>query len=930
MTAAVLSLILFLSGASALIFQTLWLRLGGLAFGNSVWSAAIVLSSFMAGLALGNGLAARGRWRPRRPLRTYAGLELAVGFFGCTVVFLLPVLGGTLRPVFQTLWPHDSLINIVRLIVSFLILLVPTTGMGLTLPVLLDDAVLRRFDLRRATGLLYGANTLGAVLGVIAGERWLVAAVGLWGAGMVAAAASATAAGLAWLVAPGGAIQPATERTSPRRAVATRLLFVCFGTGAIFLGLEVVWFRFLGLYVASSTTAFSVMLAVLLSGIGLGGLTAGVVRRVVSVPLLLLLAALATMLCYAFFPVPTPAAQSGWLYLESPRQVAWLAAALGFPVAFASGVLFPALVAAMGEGAADRMQAAGLATLFNTVGAALGPLLTGFVLLPALGFQNTLLVGAAGYAMLALVAGGRAMWSWREGACVGPATVTMGVIACFIFFPWHRDEVHFGNARRAFEADGSRLMKRIEGTSDTLQLLRCDVFGQPYHHRLVTNGFSMSGTHPRSQRYMRLFAQLPLALRPGSKEALLICYGVGVTADAFTHDALLERLDIVDVSREVFGLAGESAATLGSNPLSDRRVHSFVQDGRFFLQANARRYDIITGEPPPLKVAGAVNLYTGEFFSLMRERLKPDGIATFWLPIYQLQVDEVKAVLAAFHQAFPNTSVWSGPDQEWIMLGMNGPGRALTEAELRRLWTDPGMAADLVRHGLEVPEQLGALFLMDADEVGRITTGFAPLTDQFPQRLTGAAPNADAIHKFAWTYLEGPVAYRRFQESALMRTIWPKPMTAALEPYFAIREFRYLATVTSSNWLAALDLYLRDTRLRTPVLEVLNTDEYRVAIAEKVRATANPPREDIRSDLIAGALARRDFPTAIRLLEGDKMGGPANSNDVILLTYLYCLTNQVAQAERFAAGVAPSLPRDSFLTWFWDKLRVDFGFRPPR
>ncbi len=196
--------------------------------------------------------------------------------------------------------------------------------------------------------------------------------------------------------------------------------------------------------------------------------------------------------------------------------------------------------------------------------------------------------------------------------------------------------MHFANARRPFEADGSRLLKKIEGTADTLQLLRRDVFGEPYYYRLVTNAYSMSGTLPRSQRYMRLFAYLPLALRPESENALLVGYGVGVTADAFTRDAHLKHLDIVDTSKEVFDLASSYSGPGYSNPLRDPRVKTFVQDGRFFLQASPQRYDIITGEPPPLKVAGTVNLYTQQFFALMNGRLKDGGIATFWLPIYQL------------------------------------------------------------------------------------------------------------------------------------------------------------------------------------------------------------------------------------------------------------------------------------------------------
>src|SRR5436309_13552376 len=166
---AILSGILFLSGIGALIFETLWLRLSGLAFGNSVWAAALILSSFMAGLALGNGIAASSRIRRWRPLHLYAVLELLVALFGCTIVFGLPLLGELIRPAWQTLWNYQPALLGLRFIISFLILLVPTMAMGLTLPVLIEDPVLRQTNFGRAIGFLYGSNTLGAVVGVVRG-----------------------------------------------------------------------------------------------------------------------------------------------------------------------------------------------------------------------------------------------------------------------------------------------------------------------------------------------------------------------------------------------------------------------------------------------------------------------------------------------------------------------------------------------------------------------------------------------------------------------------------------------------------------------------------------------------------------------------------------------------------------------------------------
>jgi spermidine synthase len=196
---AVASGILFLSGCSALLFETLWLRLSGLAFGNSVWSAALILSSFMAGLALGSAIAASSTLWRFRPFRIYAGLEVIVAVFGCTLVFGLPLLGEWLRPLFQALWNHQQWLNVLRFAMSFLILLVPTTAMGLTLPVLVEDPVLKRQEFGKTIGVLYGFNTLGAVAGALLGEIYLVRVCGLLGTGLTAGCVSCAAAGIAWL-----------------------------------------------------------------------------------------------------------------------------------------------------------------------------------------------------------------------------------------------------------------------------------------------------------------------------------------------------------------------------------------------------------------------------------------------------------------------------------------------------------------------------------------------------------------------------------------------------------------------------------------------------------------------------------------------------------------------------------------------------------
>jgi spermidine synthase len=952
MRLAILSVVLFLSGISALIFETLWLRLSGLAFGNSIWAAALILSSFMAGLALGTAIAASLELAIR-PLKVYAALEVAVALFGCTIVFALPIVGELLRPLFQALWNHQTVLLALRVLFSFVILLIPTTAMGLTLPVVLEDRVLAHSEFGRALGILYGFNTIGAVVGALVGELFLIKAFGLWGTSLAAGLLNCVAAVVALLLALAKHPSPSPVPSNRGERIKVRgefndlkhdrrlrlnvdyrppwkLLFVSFGAGCILLTLEVVWFRFLRLYVASSATAFSLMLAIVLAGIGLGGMASdGLLKRMrqSALPILLVTAAILTPLCYILFPVPKLGEGEKNFYLESWPQIALISLALMFPVAFLSGVLFPAIAARVQENVPSRMNSLGITTLFNTAGAAIGPLLAGFVLLPKFGFQSSLIICAAIYLLLCVLVSKKSNWSLKHpsGVALFGLCILFGLLVAL--FPFHLDEMHFGNARKLYESEEQHLVKKIEGTTGTWQLLRRDLFGLPYYYRLMTDGFSMSATNPRNQRYMRLFAYLPSALHPQPQDALLIAFGCGVTADALTHDVDLRHIDIVDISKEAFALADDYREAGYANSLRDPRVAAIVQDGRFFLQASPQRYDIITGEPPPPKVLGSVNLYTEQFFALMSDRLNDGGIATFWLPIYQLNVSEAKAILHAFHDAFPNCVIWSSSDEEWIMMGIKGAPQKIDNEQVRKFWRFGSTRDDLARIGVEVPEQLAALFVMDGDEIDRIANGTKPLTDFFPKRLGDVTAEDKAIHEFTASYMKPLPAAQRFRSSRLIQEIWPEAMTAQLEPFFAIREMRYLAGITETNWLAELDIHLRGSRLREPVLETLDTNSFRVALAHKAVDNSQPPPIELLPDLIAEALAQRDYNDAIRLLE-DKRARAATNRDIFLLTYLYCLNGEVAKAESVA--IATTDRESPFVKWLWGKLQAEYGFRPPK
>jgi hypothetical protein len=272
--------------------------------------------------------------------------------------------------------------------------------------------------------------------------------------------------------------------------------------------------------------------------------------------------------------------------------------------------------------------------------------------------------------------------------------------------------------------------------------------------------------------------------------------------------------------------------------------------------------------------------------------------------------------------------IWSSSDEEWIMMGIKGAPRKIDVEHVREFWRFGSTRDDLARIGVEVPEQLAALFVMDGDEIDRITSGSKPLTDFYPKRLGDVTTEDKAIHEFTASYMKPISAAQRFRSSRLIDQFWPEGMTSQLEAFFAIREMRYLAGISETNWLAELDIHLRGSRLREPVLETLDTNSFRVALAHKAVDNLQPTPIEMLPDLIADALAQRDYDDAIHLLEDKRARDIASRDDIFLLTYLYCLNGEVAKAEAVATSTTDR--ERPFVKWLWGKLQAEYGFRPPK
>ena len=767
--AVILYVVFFVSGAAALIFESLLFRQAGLTFGNSVWASSIVLASFMAGLAIGS-YAVRRAERLRKPLRLYAALEVGVGITALALVIGLPKLTSLVALLLGSFSDQPAAMNALRVALAFPLMVVPAAALGGTLPLLATAMSRTDENFGRVLGRLYGINTIGAVAGVLAAELLLVPALGVRGAAAFAALLNVVAAAGAAMLSSGGAA-PRKDFVEWRSDQGGWFLLAAAGLcGAILLALEVVWFRFSLLWNSGTSVAFAIMLAVVLAAIGLGGVIASVVfarfpnAERSYLALLPLVSGIVLVLSYAGFDATD--ASGKFSIAENPGEMLVLAARLMFPVSLLSGVMFTAIGRALESRVAGNAAGAVAAlSLSNTVGAMIGALLGGFLLIPYFGMERSFFILAITSGVVALfcaasVGVGHRVWT-------GMAAVVF--VVSLVFFPFGLMKSAFlPTLVRAYSDEGEQIIAAREGRTETALYLERELWGEPKYFRLFTNSHSMSATTFQSRRYMNFFADFAFFVHPKPRKALLISYGLGVTAKALTSNPHLESIDVVDISSDILELNKEVPLHRVAHPLDDRRVRVHIEDGRSFLAMTREQFDIITAEPPPPKNAGVVNLYSQEYFELAKSRLARGGVLTYWLPVYQLESREAKAIIAGFCNAFEDCTLWSGIGLEWMLVGTNALDRG---GPFANLWQHAEYGAHMSELAFPAPELVGTTFIADAPALRDMCKGTAPLTDDFPHRVSWHNP--PGVDPF-YNEFSTPAANRaRFAQSEWIRKVWP-------------------------------------------------------------------------------------------------------------------------------------------------------------
>jgi spermidine synthase len=452
----------------------------------------------------------------------------------------------------------------------------------------------------------------------------------------------------------------------------------------------------------------------------------------------------------------------------------------------------------------------------------------------------------------------------------------------------------------------------------------------------------MSSTKLEARRYMKLYVYWPMAVHPNLKHALLIAYGVGSTAKALTDSKSIETIDVVDISRDVLEMNNIVYPNKADQPLQDPRVRVHIEDGRYFLQVTEQHFDLITAEPPPPQSAGVVNLYTREYFQLLHDRLADGGMVAYWLPLHNLNDVSAKAILRSFCDVFEDCSLWNGTGRSLMMVGTRNAQGPVSEEQFARQWNDLVAAGEMRRLGFERPEQLGALFIGDAEYLKWFIADSPPLVDNYPKIIEAQLGSKEEVARLFQSLTDVSAARERFVHSPLIKRLWPERLITESLPYFdfqaIINTHWYRTRAKENDALEDAHTLLTRSSLSTPVLWRLGSD------SDIQRIVANAGPEELANPVLqvhlgVRRIAERNYAGAVEPLSRAEQLPQLRENAFRLRIYALCMSGQIAQAEslakeRFAQLLmtAKEVPVNSAaeipLPPFWEWMKKTFGIDP--
>jgi spermidine synthase len=681
-------LILFVgSGCAALIYEIVWFQLLELVIGSSAVSLGVLLGTFMGGMCLGSIVFPRLISARRHPLRVYAFLELGIGLIGLLALFGIPLINGV-----YTAWAGHGIIGILlRGVIASICLLPPTILMGATLP-----SISRWLETTPQgvswLGFFYGGNIAGAVLGSVLAGFYLLRVFDSAVATYAAVAVNVAVALLGLVIARTTPYTPQeSDGMVAQRAPGAGLVYVAIAlSGMTALAAEVVWTRILSLLFGATVYTFSLILAAFLVGLGIGSSLGSAMARNLARPRVAL-AWCQLFLCVAiawtahvltdslpYWPINPSISTDPWFTMQLD-MVRCLWAVL--PPAILWGASFPLALASVAARGQDPARLVGGVYAANTLGAIVGSLGASLVLVAWIGSQHAqqvLIVFSmiAGLLLLEPAPGSeeaRAARSQIPGMLFVAVAIAVGALLIRTVHEVPGLLIAYGRYAATRTGQAHEIIYKGEGMMASVAVSRLSDGVLNYHNA----GKVQASSEPQDMRLQRMLGHLTTLIPAQPTSVMVIGFGAGATAGAASIDPAVERELIVEIEQLVPKVVSTYFGDHNFNVAKNPKVQIAIDDGRHHLQTTSEKFDGITSDPLDPWVKGAAMLYTREFFEEVKAHLKPGGVVTLFVQLYESSPAAVKSELATFFEAFPNGLVFgnttNGEGYDTVLVGQLEP-----------------------------------------------------------------------------------------------------------------------------------------------------------------------------------------------------------------------------------------------------------------
>jgi spermidine synthase len=701
-----LVLLFFGSGCAALIYEVVWFQFLQIVIGSSAVSLGVLLGTFMGGMCLGSALAPHCASPRRHPLRVYALLELTIGAYGVLLLVAMPLVN-------DIYVKFGSGHIAVRMAIACLCLLPPSIAMGATLPI-----IARWIGDSRATvswlGVFYAGNLIGAVAGALLAGFYLLRVFDLRVATWTAAAINLVLAMAASIIAGRtNALASESEIESPiLTSGGASLIYVAIAlSGATALSAQVLWTRLLSLAFGATVYAFSLILAAFLIGLGVGSSLGSILVGQTDLRPRVLLGWCQVLLCVAivwaahllteampYWPIDAAVRNSAWATF---RQDLFRSLLVVLPGAALWGASFPLALASLAVPFKDTSRVVGRVYAANTAGAIAGSLGTSLLLARSLGTQHTEQLMIAIAAISGAIALVSARWALDprgstnrflqiEGGAIAisAALLIMDVSPVpGVLIAYGRQAAEWVATARV--ADPGTIIYTGEGLNDFVAVSRAGN-GDLYFH---ASGKVQASTATQDLRLQLLLAHLSHLVPKHPANVLVIGCGAGITAGALSIAPGVERMTIAEIEPLVPQAASIYFGDYNYHVIQNPRVSIQLDDGRHFLATTSESFDVITTDLIDPWAKGVAALFTREFFELERRHLRPGGVVTQFVQLYQSSPEAVKSEIGTFLEVFPNAAVWGNPREgqgyDLVLLGQAEPVRIDVDELQARLETPP-------------------------------------------------------------------------------------------------------------------------------------------------------------------------------------------------------------------------------------------------